>query len=172
MKHIPTFESFLNEGKNNFSIEKDFPVDSLIYFNDGEVWKVIKTGGKQQGSKKPNEILIRPENPLAKQKNTSVDIAVDLDYLNKNVTKVTNESEELTEGIKVELADKKMVDLKKGDKLVLIAAAKDEYKKTKPNMKGVLDDEFTFDSLAGGALRVIGSDGDSYILDGSRFEKK
>lgn len=85
MKHLHTFESFLIEEKNSLDIAKDFPVDSFVYFNDGEVWKVIKTGGKQQGSKKPNEILIRPENLLAKQKNTSLDIAVDIDYLNKNV---------------------------------------------------------------------------------------
>jgi hypothetical protein len=82
---------------------------------------------------------------------------------------ITNFESFLNESSKVELADKKMVNLKKGDKLVLTDTSKEEYAKTKPNMKKVLDDEFTFDSLAGGALRVIASDGDSFILDGSRF---
>lgn len=87
----------------------------------------------------------------------------------KDYQPVVNEAE-LNEAVKVELSDGK-ANLKRGDRLVLTADAKAQYSKTKPNMSGMLNDEFEFDSLAGGALRVVAKNGDTFILDGSRFTK-
>jgi hypothetical protein len=84
-------------------------------------------------------------------------------------THIPKFEEFINEAMKFQFADKSFHTIKKGTKLSLSAAAKSEYASTKPNMKKILDDPFTFDSMAGGALRVIGSDGDSYIIDSSRF---
>jgi hypothetical protein len=78
--------------KNNFKIT-DFPEDSKILFNDGEEWIVVKKGMRGTGShRKSDEITIKPFNKLAKDKNVSLAIDVNLDYLNANVKKI-NESE-------------------------------------------------------------------------------
>jgi hypothetical protein len=89
MKNIPTFENFLNESKS-FSII-DFPVDSIIHFKDGESWKVVKPSGMSglfNRRRSLDEITIKPYNDLAKKKNVSLTINVDLNYLNANVTKI------------------------------------------------------------------------------------
>jgi hypothetical protein len=78
--------------KNNYKIT-DFPEDSKILFNDGEEWIVVKKGMRGTGShRKSDEITIKPFNKLAKDKNVSLAIDVNLDYLNSNVKKI-NESE-------------------------------------------------------------------------------
>jgi hypothetical protein len=78
--------------KNNYKIT-DFPEDSKILFNDGEEWIVVKKGMRGTGSyRKSDEITIKPFNKLAKDKNVSLAIDVNLDYLNANVKKI-NESE-------------------------------------------------------------------------------
>jgi hypothetical protein len=82
--------------------------------------------------------------------------------------KKSNEPE-IAEAMKFQFADKSYHTIKKGDKLKLSDAAKKEYMISKPHMKKFLNDTFTFDSMAGGALRVIASDGDSFIMDASRF---
>jgi len=87
----------------------------------------------------------------------------------QNYQPEVNEAE-LNEAVKVELSDGK-ASLKRGDRLVLTADAKAQYSKTNKTFGPVMDDEFEFDSLAGGALRVKASNGDTFILDGSRFTK-
>ena len=90
---IPYNESIVNEGKK-YEI-KDFPVDSLVTFNDGEIWKVVKPSGmsglfsRRRGS---DEISIKPFNKLAKDRNVSLPIDASLDFLNKNITKIVTES--------------------------------------------------------------------------------
>jgi hypothetical protein len=84
-------------------------------------------------------------------------------------THIPKFEEFINEAMKFQFADKSFHTIKKGTKLSLSDAAKSEYASTKPHMKKILDDPFTFDSMAGGALRVIGSDRDSYIIDSSRF---
>lgn len=88
MKHIPTFEQFINESKSNYKIE-DFPVNTVIHFKDGEAWKVVKTGMKgQHGGTQWDEISAKPYNDLAKKKNVSLAIDFSLEYLNSNVVKL------------------------------------------------------------------------------------
>lgn len=88
MKHIKEFEEYVNESSSktsNFNI-KDFPVDTIINFNDGEAWKVVKTGMKgQHNNTSWDEISAKPYNELAKKKNVSVAIDFSLEYLNANV---------------------------------------------------------------------------------------
>lgn len=87
MKNIPTFEDFLNEG-TKYAV-KDFPIDSLITLKDGEVWKVVKAGMRASDSRvKSDEITIKPDNKLAKDRNVSLAIDVNLEYLNANVKKI------------------------------------------------------------------------------------
>lgn len=89
MKHIPTFEDFLNEA-SSFKIT-DFPVDAIIHFKDRETWQVVKPSGMSglfNRRRSADEITIKPYNDLAKKKNVSLAINVDLNYLNANVTKI------------------------------------------------------------------------------------
>jgi hypothetical protein len=89
MKNIPTYDEFLNEA-NSFSI-LDFPVDAIIHFKDKEAWQVVKPRGMSglfNRRRSLDEITIKPYNDLAKKKNVSLAIDVDLNYLNANVTKV------------------------------------------------------------------------------------
>lgn len=80
-------ESVVNEG-TKYTV-KDFPIDSLITLKDGEVWKVVKAGMRASDSRvKSDEITIWPFNKLAKDKNVSLTIDVNLDYLNANVKKI------------------------------------------------------------------------------------
>jgi len=69
------------ELKTQYNVE-DFPIGSLIHFNDGESWKVVKTGMKS------NEISAKPYNELAKNRNISLAIDFSLEYLNENVNKI------------------------------------------------------------------------------------
>jgi hypothetical protein len=88
MKNIPNFEDFLNESSYNV---KDFPENALITFKDKEVWKVVKPSGMSglfNRRRSADEITIKPYNDLAKDKNVSLSIDVDLKYLNANVTKI------------------------------------------------------------------------------------
>jgi hypothetical protein len=82
-------ESVVNEG-TKYTV-KDFPIDSLITLKDGEVWKVVKAGMRASDSRvKSDEITIKPDNKLAKDKNVNLAIDVNLDYLNANVKKIDN----------------------------------------------------------------------------------
>ena len=69
------------ELKTQYSVE-DFPVDSLIHFNDGESWKVVKATTKWCN------ISAKPYNDLAKNRNISLAIDFSLEYLNENVNKI------------------------------------------------------------------------------------
>lgn len=87
MKNLQTLEEFLNESKT-WKIE-DFPINSIIKFKDKEEWIVVKPGMRSSGSiRKVDEITIKPYNKLAKDRNVSLSIDVDLDYLNKNVIEI------------------------------------------------------------------------------------
>ena len=77
----------VNEG-TKYAV-KDFPIDSLITLKDGEIWKVVKAGMRASDSRvKSDEITIKPDNKLAKDRNVSLAIDVNLDYLNANVKKI------------------------------------------------------------------------------------
>jgi hypothetical protein len=85
---IYVYESKVNEA-NAYKIT-DFPVNSLIEFKDGEIWKVVKADMRASNSQvKGDEITIKPDNKLAKEKNVSLAIDVTLEYLNANVLKIT-----------------------------------------------------------------------------------
>jgi hypothetical protein len=82
----------INESKNKFKIT-DFPEGSKILFNDSEEWIVVKKGMRGSGSwRNSDEITIKPFNKLAKDKNVSLPIDVNLEFLNANVKEI-NESE-------------------------------------------------------------------------------
>jgi len=85
MKHIKLFEEFVNE---SYKIN-DFPEGSLITFKDKEVWRVVKAGMRRSNDRVgSDEITIKPYNDLAKDKNVSMVIDVNLDFLNANVKKI------------------------------------------------------------------------------------
>jgi hypothetical protein len=65
----------------------DFPINSLIEFENGEIWKVVKPNN----SIKPNEISIKPYNKVAKDKYISLAIDVSISFLNKTVKYITRE---------------------------------------------------------------------------------
>lgn len=69
------------ELKTQYSVE-DFPGGSLIHFNDGESWKVVKSATKW------SNISAKPYNELAKNRNISLAIDFSLEYLNENVNKI------------------------------------------------------------------------------------
>lgn len=85
------------------------------------------------------------------------------------------EEKESGDSVKVYLGgDKQLSNLKVGDKLVLTKEAKNS-KEDSVSLNIVQrkpDDTYTFIGMAGGALRVKGSDGDTHILASERFEKK
>ena len=69
------------ELKTQYSVE-DFPGGSLIHFNDGESWKVVKVATKW------SKVSAKPYNDLAKNRNISLAIDFSLEYLNENVNKI------------------------------------------------------------------------------------
>jgi hypothetical protein len=69
------------ELKTQYSVE-DFPGGSLIHFNDGESWKVVKAATKW------SKVSAKPYNDLAKNRNISLAIDFSLEYLNENVNKI------------------------------------------------------------------------------------
>jgi hypothetical protein len=86
MKHLHTFESFLNEA--NYKPE-DFPVDSIVHFKDGEEWIVVKSGMRGSGNfKQSDEITMKPHNKLAKDRNVSMSSDFRMVFLNKEATKI------------------------------------------------------------------------------------
>ena len=92
MKNKALFKS-LDENKNTKIT--DYAVGMLVHFKDGEVWKVVEPSKISTGlfnRKRSDEISIKPYNDLAKKKNVSLAIEVDLNYLNDNVTKIVKES--------------------------------------------------------------------------------
>ena len=73
----------LNE--ENMSIE-NYKVGDILKFKDGEEWKVVKAGMRASDSRvKPDEITIAPYNQLAKDRNISLPIDINLDYLKNNL---------------------------------------------------------------------------------------
>lgn len=88
MKHIHTFDGFINEG-TTYTIE-DFNDGDIVHFRDNEAWEVVNSSGKGLFNRRrsADEITIKPFNKLAKDKNVSLAIEVDLNYLNKEVTKI------------------------------------------------------------------------------------
>lgn len=93
-------ESKVNEAKNKYKIT-DFPEGSKILFNDGEEWIVVKKGMRGSGSwRNSDEITIKPFNKLAKDKNVSLAIDINLEFLNanaKSITESVNETSEVNE---------------------------------------------------------------------------
>ena len=88
MKHIQTFESFVNEAANQFKVE-DFAVGSHVHFKDGEEWLVVEPGMRRPDSRrKDDEITMKPFNKKAKDSNVSLAIDFTVEYLNKEVTKI------------------------------------------------------------------------------------
>ena len=88
IKVLNYVDESVNESKNTYDI-KDFPVGSIIHFNDGEAWKVVKTGMKgQHGGTSWDELSAKPYNDQAKKKNISLAIDFSIEYLNANVNKI------------------------------------------------------------------------------------
>lgn len=81
-----------HEARNEFQVT-DFPEGTKILFKDGEEWIVVKPGMRGSGTRrKSDEITIRPFNKLAKDKNISLPIDINLEFLNAN-TKSINEAD-------------------------------------------------------------------------------
>jgi hypothetical protein len=56
-----------------------YKVGDVLHFKDGESWKVVKVKSNL------DKLVIKPHNELAKKQNTSIEIDIDLDYLNNNL---------------------------------------------------------------------------------------
>jgi hypothetical protein len=92
MKHIHTFESFLNENLNEgsklYRVE-DFSAGDIVHFKDGEAWLVVQPGMRASNNRKQSdEITMKPSNKLAKDRNVSLPIDFTIDYINTYVEKV------------------------------------------------------------------------------------
>jgi len=75
----------LEMNEANMSIE-NYKVGDILKFKDGEEWKVVKAGMRASDSRvKPDEITIAPHNQLAKDRNISLPIDINLDYLKTNL---------------------------------------------------------------------------------------
>jgi hypothetical protein len=89
MKHIHTFESFLNEANKNKVIDiKDIEVGTILNFKDGEVWRVTKIAGP---SSNPRGFFAKPHDEKTKKANTSVEIEMKPEFLEKELESL-NES--------------------------------------------------------------------------------
>ena len=87
MKHLQTFESFLNEA-SKYKPE-DFPEGTTIEFNDGEEFIVVKSGMRNPSDrKKADEITMRPHNDLAKKRNVSMASDFSMGYIEKNAKQI------------------------------------------------------------------------------------
>ena len=64
---------------------EDFKIGDLVNFKNGQVWKVVKAGMRGSDNRvAQNEITIYPYNDLAKEKNISMSIDLNIDYLINN----------------------------------------------------------------------------------------
>jgi hypothetical protein len=80
-----TIEMVNSINEANMSIE-NYKVGDILKFKDGEDWKVVKAGMRASDSRvKPDEITIAPHNQLAKDRNISLPIDINLDYLKNNL---------------------------------------------------------------------------------------
>jgi hypothetical protein len=78
----------LNESEAKTTLD-DYGEGKKVHFKDGEVWVVVKKGMRGAGTfRKFDEITIKPHNKLAKDRNISLPIDVNLAYLNANVDKI------------------------------------------------------------------------------------
>ena len=80
MKNLYTFEEFLNESVNKFTVA-DFPIGAVVHMEDEE-WKVVKPGSRN------GKIFMLPFNKAAKDRNVSIAIEFDLNWLNTEVSKI------------------------------------------------------------------------------------
>ncbi len=80
MKHIHTFEEFLNEGKSTYTIS-DFTLGAEVTMAD-EVWKVTNPIVRNE------RVFMIPFNSVAKKRYVSIAIEFDLNWLNGAVTKI------------------------------------------------------------------------------------
>lgn len=70
----------MDETKSSIS---DYKVGDILKFKDGEDWKVMKVKDNV------GKLVIKPHNEKAKEKNVSLEIDIDLDYLKKNLTEAS-----------------------------------------------------------------------------------
>jgi hypothetical protein len=72
----------MDEAKSSIS---NYKVGDILKFKDGEDWKVMKVKDNV------GKLVIKPHNEKAKEKNVSLEIDIDLDYLKKNLTEAEEE---------------------------------------------------------------------------------
>jgi hypothetical protein len=90
MKRIHTFESFLNEANKNKVIDiKDIEVGTILNFKDGEVWRVTKIAGP---SSNPRGFFAKPHDEKTKKANTSVEIEMKPEFLEKELESTIQKS--------------------------------------------------------------------------------
>jgi hypothetical protein len=78
----------IDESAKQFSVA-DFKIGSIVHFKDGEEWLVVQSGLRASNSrKKEDEVMMKPHNKLAKDRNVSLGSDFSLSYLNSNVTKI------------------------------------------------------------------------------------
>lgn len=108
-------------------IEDNYKIGDIIKFKDGEEWIVSKPGLRYAIDRlKSNEVYVKPYNKLAKSRNVSLGIDLDMDYIKKNKV---NESL-INESSIVGIGNKISADLTKFLKTIVI-----------PKSKGYVNDE-------------------------------
>jgi hypothetical protein len=90
MKYFNTYKEFLNESINI----KNIKVGTILNFKDGEVWKVTKIAGP---SSNPRGFFAKPHDEKTKKANTSVEIELKPDFLQKELESL-NESSQIKVG--------------------------------------------------------------------------
>jgi hypothetical protein len=83
MKHLHTFEGFLNEAKD-FNVN-DLPKDAIVTFKDGETWKVTKVIGN---SSNPRGYMMAPHGKT-KEHYISMQIEFSIKKLEDDIESVT-----------------------------------------------------------------------------------
>ena len=83
MKHIHTFESFLNESKD-FNVN-DLSKGAIVTFKDGETWMVTKVIGN---SSNPRGYMMAPHGK-SKEHYTSMQIEFSIKDLENDIESVT-----------------------------------------------------------------------------------
>ena len=79
---ITAVKKSMMETKSSIS---DYKVGDILKFKDGEDWKVMKVKDNV------GKLVIKPHNEKAKEKNVSLEIDIDLDYLKKNLNEAKKE---------------------------------------------------------------------------------
>lgn len=135
---------------------KDIKVGTILNFKDGEVWKVTKIMGPASN---PRGFLAKPHDEKTKKSNTSIEIEMTLDFLEKEVESINEARGGSSNPMGLSLAQTKKV-----AETLAKAIAKNDGTKCSVNKSTLEEDSFDLDIDYEGDMN-----GGSYVIyeDGS-----